>query len=89
MSRAVVRLPTASRRLSGITESDAPDDPVPGISPVWYVNRTGREYMDIQAIRDRNVLLSSKDYAGDPVMTFRDVPIRVVDALTNSEARVV
>lgn len=89
MSRAVVRLPTASRRLSGITESDAPDDPVPGISPAWYVNRTGREYMDIQAIRDRNVLLSSKDYAGDPVLLFRDVPIRVVDALTNSEARVV
>ena len=89
MSRAVVRLPTASRRLSGITESDAPDDPVPGISPVWYVNRTGREFMDIQAIRDKNVLLSSKDYAGEPVMMFRDVPIRVVDALTNSEARVV
>jgi len=89
MSRAVVRLPTASRRLSGITESDAPDDPVPGISPAWYVNRTGREYMDIHAIRDRNVLLSSKDYAGDPVVQFRDTPIRVVDALTNSESRVV
>ena len=88
MSRAVVRLPTASRRLSGITESDAPGDPVPGISPAWYVNRTGREYMDIQAIRDRNVLLSSKDYAGDPVVMFRDVPIRVVDALTNTEARI-
>lgn len=88
MSRAVVRLPTASRRLSGITESDAPDDPVPGILPAWYVNRTGREYMDIQAIRDRNVLLSSKDYAGDPVLMFRDVPIRVVDALTNSETLV-
>lgn len=88
MSRAVVRLPTASRRLSGITESDAPGDPVPGISPAWYVNRTGREYMDIQAIRDRNVLLSSKDYAGDPVVNFRDVSIRVVDALTNTEARI-
>lgn len=89
MSRAVVKLPTASRRLSGITESDAPGDPVPGISPAWYVNRTGREYMDIQAIRDRNVLISSKDYAGDPVVTFRDTSIRVVDALTNSETRVV
>lgn len=89
MSRAVVRLPTASRRLSGITESDAPSDPVPGIMPAWYVNRTGREYLDIQAIRDRNVLLSSKDYAGDPVVNFRDTPIRVVDALTNSEARIV
>lgn len=88
MSRAVVRLPTASRRLSGITESDAPGDPVPGIMPAWYVNRTGREFMDIQAIRDRNVLLSSKDYAGEPIVMFRDVPIRVVDALTNSEVRI-
>lgn len=89
MSRAVVKLPTASRRLSGITESDAPGDPVPGISPAWYVNRTGREYMDIQSIRDRNVLLSATDYAGAPVVQFRDVPIRVVDALTNTEARIV
>jgi len=89
MSRAVVKLPTASRRLSGITESDAPGDPVPGIAPAWYVNRTGREFMDIQAIRDRNVLLSSTDYAGAPVVMFRDVAIRVVDALTNTEARVV
>lgn len=89
MSRAVVRLPTASRRLSGITESDAPDDPVPGIAPAWYCNRTVREYMDIQAIRDKNVLIGAKDYAGDPVMTFRDTAIRVVDALTSTEARVV
>lgn len=89
MSRAVVRLPTASRRLSGITESDAPGDPVPGISPAWYVNRTGREYMDIQAIRDRNVLIGKTDYDGQPIVTFRDTPIRVVDALTNSEARIV
>jgi hypothetical protein len=88
MSRAVVRLPTASRRLSGITVSDAPDDPVPGISPAWYCNRTVREFLDIQAIRDKNVLLSSKDYAGDPVVLFRDVPIRVIDALTSTEARV-
>lgn len=87
MSRAAVRMPTATRRLSGITESDAPGDPVPGIAPAFYVNRTGREYMDIQAIRDKNVLLSSKDYAGEPVMMFRDVAIRVVDALTNTEAR--
>lgn len=89
MSRAVVRLPTASRRLSGITESDAPDDPVPGIAPAWYVNRTVREFMDIQAIRDKNVLIGMKDYAGEPVVTFRDTAIRVVDALTNTEARIV
>ena len=89
MSKAVVRMPTASRRLSGITEVDAPNDPQPGISPAFYCNRTVREFLDIQAIRDKNVLLSSKDYAGDPVMQFRDVNIRVVDAMTNTESRVV
>jgi len=88
MSRAVIKLPTFTRRASGITESDAPGDPMPGISPAFYVNRTGREFMDIQAIRDKNVLLSSKDYDGMPIMTFRDIPIRVVDALTNSEATI-
>lgn len=88
MSRAVIKLPTFTRRASGITEVDAPGDPVPGIMPAWYANRTGREFMDIQAIRDKNVLLSPKEYAGEPVMQFRDVPIRVVDALTNTEARI-
>jgi hypothetical protein len=86
MSRAVVRLPTMDRRASGITEVDAPDEPMPGIRPAWYCNRTVREYLDIQAIRDKNVLLSSKDYAGDPVLEFRGIPIRVNDALTNTEA---
>lgn len=85
MSQAVTKLPTLTRRASGITEVDAPGDPAPGIRPAWYCNRTVRTYLDIQAIRDKNVLLSSKDYAGDPVMEFREIPIRIVDALTNSE----
>lgn len=86
MSKAVVRLPTMSRRVSGITETDAPDEPSPGIAPAFYGNRTIREYLDIQAIRDKNVLLTPKEYAGEPVVEFRGVPIRVVDALTNTEA---
>jgi len=85
MSQAVTKLPTLTRRASGITETDAPSDPSPGIRPGFYCNRTVRTYLDIQAIRDKNVLLSSKDYAGDPVMQFRDIPIRIVDALTNAE----
>lgn len=88
MSEAAVLLPTSSRRTSGITESDAPGDPVPGITPVWYMNRTGRVSLDIQAIRDKNVLISSTDYAGAPVMMFRDIPIRVVDQLTNTETAI-
>lgn len=89
MGKAVNLLPTLSRRASGIVESDAPNDPMPGINPAWYVNRTGRTYMDIQAIRDKNVLLGYKEYAGEPTMQFREIPIRIVDALTDSETRVV
>ncbi len=88
LSKAVVRLPKMARNQSGITRTDAPDEPAPGIRPAIYVNRTVREYMDIQAIRDRNVLLGPTDYAGAPVTSFRQIPIRVVDQLLNTEARV-
>lgn len=88
MSRAVIKLPTLTRRASGITEVDAPGDPSPGINPAWYVNRTGREFLDIQAIRDKNVLIGPDQYDGQPVMQFRGIPIRVCDAMTNTEARI-
>jgi len=89
MSKAVVRFPTLSKRVSGITETDAPDEPAPGINPAFYTNRTGRESLDIQAIRDKNVLLKPTEYAGAPVVEFRGVPIRVADTLLNTESRVV
>jgi len=88
MSNAVTKLPTLTRRASGITESDAPNDPMPGINPAWYCNRDVRAAMDVQAIRNPNVLISMKEYAGEPTMQFRDIPIRVVDAMTSSETAV-
>lgn len=89
MSKAVVRFPTLTKRASGITETDAPDEPAPGINPGFYVNRTGRESLDIQAIRDKNVLLKPTEYAGEPVTEFRGIPIRVCDTLLNTESRLV
>jgi hypothetical protein len=86
MSKAVVRFPTLTKRASGITETDAPDEPAPGINPGFYVNRTGRESLDIQAIRDKNVLLKPTEYAGQPVVEFRGIPIRVCDTLLNTES---
>ena len=86
MSKAVVRFPTFSKRVSGITETDAPDEPAPGINPAFYCNRTVRESLDIQAIRDKNVLLKPTEYAGQPVVEFRGVPIRVNDCLLSTEA---
>ena len=87
MSKAVVRLPTAGRRISGITKVDAPNQPAPAMRPAWYVNRTVRQYMDIQAIRDKNVLLTPREYEGMPIVDFRGVPIRIVDSLLNTESR--
>lgn len=86
MSKAVVRFPTLTKRASGITETDAPDEPAPGINPAFYTNRTGRESLDIQAIRDKNVLLKPTEYAGAPVIEFRGVPIRVCDTILSTEA---
>lgn len=88
MSKMVVRMPTAPKRVSAITETDAPDEPSPGVSEVFYCNRSIREYLDIQAIRDKNVLLKPTEYAGEPVTEFRGCPIRVQDSLLNTEGPV-
>lgn len=89
MSIAANKTPTSSKRMSGIVESDAPTDPVPGITQAWYMNRTVKTALEIQAIRDKNVLIGMKEYAGEPVLMWRDVPVRVNDALVNTEARAV
>lgn len=89
LSNAMGKIPASSRRVFNAPETDDPTDPKPGVMPVIYVNRTIQENMDIQAIRDKNVLISMKDYAGMPVIGFRDIPIRIVDSMLASEARVV
>ncbi|MBO0865503.1 MAG: hypothetical protein J2P16_10580 [Mycobacterium sp.] len=89
MARAIVRLPTAGRTVSGITKTDAPDRMSPNIRLKIYCDRTVRAALDVQAIRDRNVLLSPTDYAGRPIVNWRNVPIAVQDSLLDTEARVV
>jgi hypothetical protein len=37
------------------------------IRPIFYANRTIRAWIDIEAIRDRNILLRIEDYAGIPL----------------------
>lgn len=93
MSRSVVRLPTAAQNVSGITRmgssSEGRMDARTPRKTKFYVDRTVRSAMDIQAIRNKNVLLSSTEYDGKPVVSFRNIPIGVQDALLNTEARVV
>ncbi len=86
MIRASKRLPAYTLRFNGIAETDAPDDISAGIMPAWYCNRTVAEAMEIQAIRNKNVLLKMEEYAGQTVQTWRGVPIRNVDALLNTES---
>jgi hypothetical protein len=80
--------PHLSKTTSGIVKTDAQIDPAPGIRPVIYVNRTVRHWMDVQAMRDRNVLLSINDYAGIPCMGIDHIPIKVSDQLLTTEATV-
>ncbi|MUG90138.1 major capsid protein [Bombella sp. ESL0385] len=53
--------------------------------PVFYVNRTIASALSIQAMNKTNVLLTQDEFDGKPVLRFRGIPIRVVDALMNTE----
>lgn len=54
-----------------------------------YCNRTVATYLDLQAMNKTNVLLKMEEWNGESVTTFRGIPIRIVDAIVNTEARVV
>lgn len=53
--------------------------------PVFYVNRTIASALSIQAMNKTNVLLTQDEFDGKPVLRFRGIPIRVVDAIMNTE----
>ena len=91
LSRAVYRLPAAARSISGVNQigSSPMSKKAPGIRLKMYMGRTLRAALDIQAIRDKNVLLSPTDYAGQPVLNFRNIPRGTCDQLLSTEARVI
>lgn len=88
MAEIMLFPPHLGKGTSGITKTDAPNDPSPGIRPVFYCNRTVRHWMDVQAMRDRNVLLRIDDYAGRVVDGYRGIPIKISDQLLVTESRV-
>jgi hypothetical protein len=85
--RALYRLPTASPMMSGVQTSDSPS--IQGMMgrTVIYCNRVVRTYLDLQAMNKTNVLLQMREFQGEVVTTFRGVPVRTVDAILNTEAR--
>ena len=87
MAQMLLLFPKLSKSTSGIVKSDAPHADS-GVRPVFYCNRTTRHWMDVQAMRDRNVLLRIEDYAGMPIMGFREIPIKIIDQITNAESLV-
>ena len=56
---------------------------------VIYANRTIQTYLHKQAMNAKNVNLSIGEYAGKKIPEFLGIPIKRVDALLNTEARVV
>jgi hypothetical protein len=58
-------------------------------TPVFYMNRTLNEYLDIQSLNKASLAISVKETEGLFWNAFRNVPIRQCDALLETEARVV
>lgn len=54
----------------------------------FYCNRTIRSMLRRQLMNKSNVWLNRETVAGKPVLTFGDVPVRRMDMILNSEARV-
>lgn len=87
MAQMLLLFPKLSRPTSGITKTDAPQDTAQP-RPVWYSNRTLRHWMDVQAMRNRNVLLRIEDYAGMPVDGYRGIPVKIIDQIVDTESTI-
>ena len=87
MINAANLMPYMTARTSGITKNDDPNGNI-GHKFAWYVNRTVKSALEIQSIRNKNVLLTPAESAGIPVNDWRSIPVRLNDALTNAETAV-
>ena len=85
IAQQLLLFPKLSKSTSGVVKSDAPRDE-PSVRTVIYTNRTMRHWADVQAMRDRNVLLRIDDYAGRPVDSFRGIPWKIIDQILNTES---
>lgn len=88
MNEATLLVPSLNRRISGIDETDSPTESKPGTNGAFYCNRTVRVAMNKQILRDKNVLIEPREYAGLVSDTYRGVPIRNMDQMINSEATI-
>jgi hypothetical protein len=88
--RAANKLPTAPSSLTAVQATDAPNGGQMNMGQtVIYNNRVINTYLSMQATDKSNVLLEMGQWAGEPVLMYRGVPVRTVDAILNTESRVV
>lgn len=87
--RGLRRLPTGATRYNPVTKSDADTVSGPMGRVAIYCNRVVSTYLDLQAMNKSNVLLDMMQFDGKPVTAFRGIPVRSVDAILNTEARIV
>lgn len=93
-NRCIARV--ANIEVSGTSNIFDPDDvialinqmPGRGAGAVIYVNTDIFTQMDIQAMDKSNVLYSIGEAFGQPVVKFRGIPVRKVQAITSTETAV-
>lgn len=84
--RGLNRIPTSS--FGKVKTSDAPSIQGAMGRTVIYVNRVLYTYLELQAMNKTNVLLTLSEFDGRMIPAFRGVPVRICDALLNTESRV-
>ena len=88
LQKMTMKPPVMPAGVAPVQTSDSPDK-VPMARFAIYVNRTVYGALDRQAQNKTNVLLKMEEWDGHVILTYRGIPIRIVDALLNNEARVV
>lgn len=89
MNAMVYKPPVMPAGVAPVQTSDDPAKVSMATRSVFYCNRTIFLQLDLQAQNKNNVLLQMTEWAGRPVLTYRMIPIRCVDALVNTESRLV
>ncbi len=87
--KATYRPPTMPKGAGPVQKTDAPDEEMPPVRWAFYMNRTVRQYLHIQAANKPNLLLRLSEWEGKVILDYLGIPLRNCDALTNAEVRVV
>lgn len=82
------RMPTAPSSARLNTDPTRPSSPIGATRFAIYCNRPVASALDRQAMNKTNLYLNLGQFAGQPVTMFRGIPIRVVDQLLSTEARI-